>query len=222
MSQKDLTLRQREIFEFIKMRLNQGGLPPTVREIGNRFNIQSTNGVTSVLVALIQKGFIRKIPKVSRGIKILKENESIVSLQKKKDQNLNENGLIEVPIVGRVAAGVPITAVENLEGTVKVDQDFLLGQSNVIALRVQGESMKDAGIMDGDLVFARQQPIAEKGQIIVALIGEESTVKYYYPEKDQIRLEPANSSFYPLIIDSDLPDFRILGRVIAVQRTYSR
>ena len=216
---KELTARQREIFEFIKQRMSLGGLPPTVREIGEKCHINSTNGVTAILVALIQKGYIRKIPKVSRGLKILKEKESTPGSLLKKESH--SDSWVDVPVVGRVAAGTPITAIENLEGTVRVDQSFLLGQPNVIALRVQGESMKNAGIKDGDLVFARRQPIAEVGQIVVALIGEESTVKYYYPEKDQIRLEPANEAFNPLIIGSDLADFRIVGRVIAVQRTYS-
>lgn len=127
---------------------------------------------------------------------------------------------MEIPIVGRVAAGQPILAVENLEGTVVVDRDFLMRQENVFALRVTGDSMKDAGIHHGDLIFARQQRQAERGQIVIALIGEETTVKYYFPEAGRVRLEPANEAFGPIIVAADTPDFSILGRVIGVMRRY--
>ena len=127
---------------------------------------------------------------------------------------------MEIPIVGRVAAGAPILAVENLEGTVVVDRDFLMRQQNVFALRVHGDSMKDAGIHHGDLVFARQQNTAERGQIVVALIGEETTVKYYFPEAGRVRLEPANEAFGPIIVDNSTPDFSVLGRIIGVMRKY--
>jgi len=127
---------------------------------------------------------------------------------------------VEIPIVGRVAAGQPILAVENLEGTVVVDRDFLMRQQNVFALRVTGDSMKDAGIYHGDLIFARQQSQAERGQIVVALIGEETTVKYYYPESGRVRLEPANDAYGPIIVDTATPDFSILGRIIGVMRRY--
>ncbi len=208
---KPLTVRQKEIFEFIKEKIQTTNRPPTLREIGLQFNITSTNGVRSVLHALAKKNYIERSPKLSRGIDLPQVEKSPMS---------TEENVITVPILGRVAAGTPILAVENLEGTVVVDRDFLMRQSNVFALKVQGDSMKDAGIVDGDLIFARQQRVAERGQIVIALMGEETTVKYYFPEGPFIRLQPANDAYRPIIIDADIPDFSILGRVIGVMRRY--
>ncbi len=207
---KQLTARQQSIYEYIKAKMQEVGRPPTLREIGDKFEISSTNGVRSILDALSKKGYIKRSPKLSRGIDIL---------EKKPEEELDDR-FKEIPILGRVAAGTPITAVENLEGTVVVDKEFLMRQENVFALRVQGDSMKNAGILNGDLVFARQQQAAEKGQVVVALIGEEATVKYFYPEINRIRLEPANEAFGPIIVDSHTPGFSILGRVVGIMRQY--
>ena len=215
---KALTSRQREVFEFIKQRIGETNRPPTLREIGQRFEISSTNGVRSILAALVKKGYIARSPKLSRGIDLPPGVRSEPRIP--ADFSSQESKVAEVPIVGRVAAGAPILAVENLEGTVVVDRDFLMRQQNVFALRVHGDSMKDAGIHHGDLVFARQQGTAERGQIVVALIGEETTVKYYFPEAGRVRLEPANEAFGPIIVDSSMPDFSILGRIIGVMRRY--
>ena len=206
---KALTPRQREVFEFIKERIGQDNRPPTLREIGLRFQITSTNGVRSILAALVKKNYIARSPKLSRGIDI-----------PAADMGGTPGKGLEIPILGRVAAGLPMLAVENLEGTVVVDREFLMRQENVFALRVHGESMKDAGIRHGDLLFARQQSAAEKGQIVVALIGEETTVKYFHPEAGRVRLEPANEAFGPIIVENSTPDFSILGRVIGVMRRY--
>ncbi len=214
---KALTDRQREVFEFIKARIEETNRPPTLREIGLQFQISSTNGVRSILAALVKKNFIARSPKLSRGIDLPQTTrEPRVTF----DSFSSEANGVEIPIVGRVAAGQPILAVENLEGTVVVDRDFLMRQKNVFALRVSGDSMKDAGIFNGDLIFARQQSQAERGQIVVALIGEETTVKYYFPEAGRIRLEPANDAFGPIIVDTATPDFSILGRIIGVMRRY--
>ncbi len=215
---KALTPRQREVFEFIKDRIEQTNRPPTLREIGLRFEISSTNGVRSILAALVKKGFIARSPKLSRGID-LPQGQSR-GMRTPPDFSSEESKVCEIPIVGRVAAGAPMLAVENLEGTVVVDREFLMRQQNVFALRVHGDSMKDAGIHHGDLLFARQQNTAERGQIVVALIGEETTVKYYYPEAGRVRLEPANEAFGPIIVDSSMPDFSVLGRVIGIMRKY--
>ncbi|MFC1585947.1 transcriptional repressor LexA [Fibrobacterota bacterium] len=209
---KPLTKRQGEVFDYIKYCLENRGRPPTVREIGLRFQITSTNGVRSILSALIKKKYIKRTPKVSRGIDV------ISGYQPKPN---SENNLVEIPIIGRVAAGSPVLAVENLEGTVVVDRDFLMRQTNVFALKVKGESMKNAGILNGDMVFARQQLAAEAGQIVIAIIGEEATVKYFYPESGRVRLEPANESYGPIIVDKNTPDFHIAGRVIGVMRQYN-
>ena len=207
---KALTNRQKEVFEFIKERIQQTNRPPTLREIGLKFDISSTNGVRSILAALVKKNYIARSPKLSRGIDIPQGTREPAS----------ESLTLEIPILGRVAAGQPMLAVENLEGTVVVDRDFLMRQENVFALRVHGESMKDAGIFHGDLVFARQQSTAERGQIVVALLGEETTVKYYFPEAGRVRLEPANEAFGPIIIDNSTPDFSLLGRIIGIMRRY--
>jgi len=214
---KALTDRQREVFEFIKERIEQTNRPPTLREIGLRFQISSTNGVRSILAALVKKNFIARSPKLSRGIDLPQNTREPTT---RFEANSDEAKVVEIPIVGRVAAGQPILAVENLEGTVVVDRDFLMRQQNVFALRVTGDSMKDAGIYHGDLIFARQQSQAERGQIVVALIGEETTVKYYYPESGRVRLEPANDAYGPIIVDTATPDFSILGRIIGVMRRY--
>ena len=209
---KPLTARQREVFEFIKERIQSTSRPPTLREIGTKFEITSTNGVRSILHALAKKGYIERSPKLSRGID-LPEME-------KASAEASRDTTMEIPILGRVAAGTPILAVENLEGTVIVDREFLMRQENVFALKVQGDSMKDAGIMNGDLIFARQQKDAERGQMVVALLGEETTVKYYYPEGTYVRLQPANDAYGPIIVGREMVDFSILGRVIGVMRRY--
>lgn len=210
---KPLTPRQREVFEFIKERIQTTSRPPTLREIGTRFEITSTNGVRSILHALAKKNYIERSPKLSRGID-LPEME-------KASAEASRETVVSIPILGRVAAGTPILAVENLEGTVVVDKDFLMRQENVFALKVQGDSMKDAGIMNGDLIFARQQKDAERGQMVVALLGEETTVKYYYPEGSYVRLQPANDAYGPIIVGKEITDFSVLGRVIGVMRKYS-
>jgi repressor LexA len=168
--------------------------------------------VRSILHALAKKNYIERSPKLSRGID-LPEME-------KSSAEASRDSVVEIPIVGRVAAGTPILAVENLEGTVVVDKEFLMRQENVFALKVQGDSMKDAGIMNGDLIFARQQKDAERGQMVVALLGEETTVKYYYPEGSYIRLQPANDAYGPIIVGKEIVDFSVLGRVIGVMRTH--
>ena len=160
--------------------------------------------------ALIKKGYINRSPRLSRGIEILDTDNG-------KNASTARSNTVEIPIVGRVAAGAPILAVQNLEGTVTVDRDFLACRSDVFALRVRGDSMIDAGIFDGDLVFARQQKSAERGEIIVAQIDNEATVKYYQPSSDHIELRPANPKYRPIIVKSN-KDFSIAGRVIGVMR----
>ena len=207
---KELTSRQEEILEYIKKYSQENRMPPTVREIGNHFEISSTNGVRSILAALIKKGYINRSPRLSRGIEVI-DNE--------KSGNVAEapSNTIEIPIVGRVAAGTPILAVQNLEGTVTIDRDFLACRSDVFALRVKGDSMINAGIFDGDLIFARQQKTAERGEIIVAQIDNEATVKYYHPLADHVELRPANPRYRPIIVKND-KDFTIAGKLIGVMR----
>ena len=206
---KELTDRQAEIYEYIKKYSKENHMPPTVREIGNHFEISSTNGVRSILAALIKKGYINRSPRLSRGLEILSNGSD--------SQEPATNNTIESPIVGRVAAGQPILAVQNLEGTVTIDRDFLACRSDVFALRVKGDSMINAGIFDGDLIFARQQKSAEQGEIVVAQIDNEATVKYYHPSSDHIELRAANPKYRPIIVNNR-KDFSIAGRVIGVMR----
>lgn len=207
---KELTSRQEEILEYIKKYSKENRMPPTVREIGNHFEISSTNGVRSILAALIKKGYINRSPRLSRGIEVIDNDKS---------GNVAEapSNTIEIPIVGRVAAGTPILAVQNLEGTVTIDRDFLACRSDVFALRVKGDSMINAGIFDGDLIFARQQKTAERGEIIVAQIDNEATVKYYHPLADHVELRPANPRYRPIIVKND-KDFTIAGKLIGIMR----
>ena len=207
---KELTSRQEEILEYIKKYAKENRMPPTVREIGNHFEISSTNGVRSILAALIKKGYINRSPRLSRGIEVIDSD---------KNGNAAEapSNTIEIPIVGRVAAGTPILAVQNLEGTVTIDRDFLACRSDVFALRVKGDSMINAGIFDGDLIFARQQKTADLGEIVVAQIDNEATVKYYHPSADHVELRPANPKYKPIIVNNK-KDFSIAGRVIGVMR----
>lgn len=207
---KEMTARQEEIYEYIKKYSKENRMPPTVREIGTHFEISSTNGVRSILAALIKKGYINRSPRLSRGIEIVDSGNS-------DTKEFASSNTIEIPIVGRVAAGTPILAVQNLEGTVTIDRDFLACRSDVFALRVKGDSMINAGIFDGDLIFARQQKSAERGEIVVAQIDNEATVKYYHPSNDHIELRAANPKYSPIIV-SDKKDFAIAGRVIGVMR----
>ena len=206
---KELTARQEEIYEYIKKYSKENRMPPTVREIGNHFEISSTNGVRSILAALIKKGYLNRAPRLSRGIEIVDTDGSAAETA--------PSNTIEIPIVGRVAAGTPILAVQNLEGTVTIDRDFLACRSDVFALRVKGDSMINAGIFDGDLIFARQQKSAERGEIIVAQVDNEATVKHYQPLADHIELRPANPKYRPIIVNKG-KDFSIAGRVIGVMR----
>jgi repressor LexA len=199
---KELTKRQRDVLDFIVEMIQKKGFPPTIREIGNRFKISSTNGVRAILSALTQKGYIRRKPLVSRGIELLTQSRA---------------SFVAVPLLGRIAAGLPILAVENVEGSIAVDRSFLPG-GDIFSLEVVGDSMKDSGIFDGDYVLAKMQPTADKGDIVVAVIGEEATVKKYFPEKNRVKLKPANPVFEAIIVDKKSPDFRIAGKVIGLLR----
>lgn len=205
---RPLTDRQKEVLDFIQQHVAQKGYPPSIREIGQNFGIKSTNGVRGILQALERKGEIRRSPQLSRGIELVHPEAKIAAFRAP---------LYNVPIVGKVAAGTPILAEENIEGMVAVDKDLLKGE-NTFALRVKGDSMVGAGIFDNDLVFARQQSDFTRGDIVVAVIGDEATVKYYYPEDGSIRLEPANRFFGPMVIDRSTPGFHIAGRVVGVFR----
>jgi len=199
----DLTGRQRQVFEFITRSIDERGYPPTLREIGAHMRIRSTNGVNDHLKALERKGWITREDLKSRALRPVETSSHIV----------------EVPILGRVAAGQPLLAVENIEGNVKVDR-FFIGQSReVFALRVQGDSMIEDGIHDGDFIFVRKQLTADKGDTVVAMIDGEATVKRYYPEGDVIRFQPANSNMDPILVKRrDFRTVNLIGVVVGVYR----
>jgi repressor LexA len=208
---KELTKRQRDILGFIAEMIGKKGFPPTIREIGKEFKISSTNGVRAILSALTQKGYIRRKPLVSRGIELQAQSRASFGM------NHTVYTFVAVPLLGRIAAGLPILAVENIEGSIAVDRSFL-PEGDIFSLQVVGDSMKDSGIFDGDYVLAKMQPTADKGEIVVAVIGEEATVKKYFPEKNRIKLVPANPVFEPIIVDKKSPEFRIAGKVIGLLR----
>lgn len=201
---KELTKRQRAILEFVTERILHDGAPPTIREIGERFDISSTNGVRQHIDALIRKGFLVKDQYLARGLRLAR--------------SLGE-GFKRLPLVGSVPAGMPIDAIENIETEIAVDQTFLpKGES--FTLRVTGDSMKNAGILDGDLVVVRKQQVARRGDIVVAIIGDEATVKRYVPDGNQIRLEPENDDYEPIIVNKRSSEFRISGKVVGLLRKF--
>ncbi len=198
-----LTRRQRQVLNFITRSIERRGYPPTMREIGQHMGIRSTNGVNDHLKALERKGYIEREGLKSRTLRPKEVTAPPVS----------------VPLLGRVAAGEPIWAVENLEETIKVDPYLLGSGGTVFGLRVKGESMIEDGIMSGDIVFVRQQRTAERGEIVVALVDEEATVKRYYPEQGAVRLQPANAAMDPIVVEDDgATTFDLLGVVVGVFR----
>jgi repressor LexA len=213
MYKKQLTDRQEEILNFIQQFLQENGYPPTLREIGKRFDISSTFGVKRHLDALTKKGYLNILSNASRGITITRDEfDSPATI------NINETNIVsKIPIVGRVAAGSPITAEENIEGTIAIDSTFLKKDADSFALKVKGDSMIDAGIFEGDLVIISPKTIAANGDIVVARIEDEVTVKIYENKNQQIRLIPQNKSFEPIIIKNK-NEFSIVGKVTGVLR----
>lgn len=193
-----LTKKEQQIYDYIAERINKEGYSPTVRDISEAIGIKSTSTVHSYLQRLEDKGYIRKEQGKSRTLRI--ESGSAPS----------------IPILGRVAAGLPLFAEENCDGFVSVELPSGVDRSNVFALKVSGESMIEAGILNGDYVIVDKTPYAENGQIVVALIGDEATVKTFYKEKDHFRLQPENATMRPIIASEVI----ILGKVIASLRFY--
>lgn len=200
----DLSQRQTNILEFIKQEIRKKGYPPAVREIGEAVGLLSSSTVHGHLQTLEDKGYIRRDPTKPRAIEILDSSSDIIEAKK----------VVHIPIVGRVTAGQPILAVENIEGTFPLPVE-VVRQDNVFMLRVQGDSMIGAGILDGDLIIVRQQNEARNGEIVVALIGDEATVKRFFKERTLIRLQPENPSMEPIYSQ----DVSILGKVVGVFRT---
>jgi len=227
-----LTERQREILDFITASISERGYPPTLREIGEHFGIRSTNGVNDHLKALEKKGHLRREDLKSRAMRPV---APVIPLRRPGAVNnvtpiASSNGssghsysddddLCEVPILGRVAAGQPILAVEHAQDTVRIDRVLLGGLREVFGLRIVGDSMIEDGIFDGDYVFVKKTAAANRGDIVVAMIEGEATVKRYYPEGDLIRFQPANSNMQPIIVRrAEFRSVDIIGIVVGVYR----
>ena len=208
-----LTDRQEDILTFIKQFTLETGYPPTLREIGKHFQISSTFGVKRHLEALVKKGFINIESNASRGISLIRKNSDDIVDGILRDDNV----FVKIPVLGRVAAGIPINAVENLEGSLVVDPSFLKKSENAFALRVKGDSMINAGINDKDLVIVSPSEQARNGDIIVAMLNDEATVKKFEFINNKIRLIAENNAYTPIEVKSQ-DDFKVIGKVKGVVR----
>ena len=207
-----LNKREKAILKFIEKSVEEKGYAPSVREIGKAVELKSTATVHSYLARLSEEGFIKKENNKGRTLTLLKNSAGKPIEPNKKDFYVDKE-LVEVPLVGKITAGAPILAVENVTDTFPIPLDFV-GNSDSFMLTVRGESMIEAGILDGDYILVRKQNNATNGEIVVALIEDEATVKTFYKEKDHIRLQPENSTMDPIIV----PNCEILGKVIGVFR----
>ncbi|GFO83933.1 MULTISPECIES: transcriptional repressor LexA [Anaerostipes] len=203
MPREQLTDKQQQILEFIKHRILEKGYPPAVREICQAVHLRSTSSVHSHLETLERKGYIRRDPTKPRAIEIIDD-----------DFNLARREIVHIPIVGTITAGEPILAVENIEDYFPMQPDFISSRDTFM-LHVRGESMINAGIMDGDLVIVQQQPTADNGDIVVAMIDDSATVKRFYKEDGHYRLQPENDAMDPIIV----PEVSVIGKVIGLYRS---
>ena len=200
-----ITKKQSEILEYIKAEVLQKGYPPSVRDICEAVSLKSTSSVHAHLETLEKNGYIRRDPSKPRAIEIVDDNF-----------NLTRRELVNVPLIGTVAAGQPLLAVENIDNYFPIPQEYLPNQQTFL-LRVKGESMINSGIFDGDDVLVAQQSDARNGDMVVALVDDSATVKTFYREKDHIRLQPENDTMDPILVYGDL---KILGKVIGVIRFF--
>lgn len=202
MSYGKITAKQQEILDFMKSEILNKGYPPSVREICTAVNLKSTSSVHSHLAALEEKGYIHRDPTKPRAIEIVDDNFNLVRRE-----------IANIPIVGTVAAGQPLLAVENIEGYFPIPAEYL-SNKNVFMLKVKGDSMINAGIFSGDSIMVQQQNTASNGDIVVALVEDSATVKTFYKENGHIRLQPENDSMDPIIVR----DCVILGKVMGLIR----
>lgn len=226
-----LTQRQQMVLDFIRQSISDRGYPPTLREIGARMGIRSTNGVNDHLRALERKGYLTREDMKSRALRPTSAHDvgqldldarvggGASNDSRAVDGRADDEDVVEIQVLGRVAAGLPLFAEEHVIDTVRVDRGLLKGGREVFGLRVHGDSMIDAGILNGDYIFVRKQLTASRGDIVVALIGDEATVKYYFPEKDYVRFQPANKSMAPILVRAvDFKPTMLLGVVVGVFR----
>lgn len=205
MSERRITAKQEEILNYIKNEILERGFPPAVREICQAVNLKSTSSVHSHLESLEKNGYIRRDPTKPRAIEILDDSFNMVRRE-----------MVNVPVVGTVAAGQPILAQQNIDSYFPIPAEYMSNEQSFI-LRVKGESMINAGIMDGDCVLVKQQCTADNGEMVVALVDDSATVKTFYKEKGHIRLQPENDTMDPILVD----DCQILGKVFGVFRFFS-
>ena len=205
MADGTITAKQKEILEYIKSEILKRGFPPAVREICEAVHLKSTSSVHSHLESLERKGYIRRDPTKPRAIEILDDSFKLL----RKD-------MVNVPIVGKIAAGSPLLAVENIESYFPIPSEYL-PNAQTFLLEVKGESMINAGILDGDLVLVEQSSVADNGDIVVALLDDSATVKRFYKEEGIFRLQPENDALEPIIVR----DLQIMGKVIGVFRFFA-
>ncbi len=210
-SKKKLGPRQVEILEFIRKNIKEKGYPPSVREIGKAVGLRSPSTVHNHLERLQKFGYIQKNPAQPRTIGLIKEDYPT-----QEEKIYEQQDIAHVPLVGSITAGQPILAQENIEDTIPLPMDLITGGGEHFVLRVQGDSMIEAGIYDGDLAIIRKQQSAENGDIVAALMGDEATLKRFYKEKDAFRLQPENSSMEPIYTR----EVTILGKLISLLRKY--
>ncbi len=210
---KDLNNREKDILKFIEKQVSEQGYAPSVREIGKAVGLSSTATVHSYLSKLEQKGYIKKENQKGRTLRLLKgtNNKNVENSNEKTFYEGRE--LVDVPVIGKITAGEPVLAIENITDSFLIPVDFV-GNSESFMLTVSGESMIEAGILDGDYILVKKQNIARNGEIVVAMIDDEATVKTFYMENGHIRLQPENSTMDPIIV----PECQVLGKVVGVFR----
>jgi len=206
MKQSILTKRQAEILSFIKTHIEHSGFSPTISEIQGQFAFKSPNAVQEHLKALVRKGQIRRNPNQWRGLELAISNKS-------RDETAKYSTL-SVPLIGRVTAGLPVLAEENYEGTISVDRSLVGRATRLFALHVRGDTMIKAGIYEGDIAIAQQQSVADHGDIVIALLDDEATVKRFYRKNKVILLRPENDAMQPIRIGEG-SNLKILGKVVA-------
>lgn len=207
---QELTERQQEILDFILQFRDECGYPPTLREMGKRFGISSTFGVKRHLDALVKKGYLNIESNASRGISVI-HDEPVKIVEERNDLYRR------IPIVGRVAAGSPILAMENIEGSIIIDPAFMKKSESCFALKVKGDSMTNVGIFEGDLVIVLPANAALNGDIVVAMLDDEVTVKTFEQKNDRMRLLPQNDNYQPIEINES-KEFKIVGKVTGIVR----
>ena len=214
MERKPLSSKQKQIFDFMKSEIKTKGYPPSVREIGAAVGLSSTSSVHSQLNSLESKGYIRRDPAKPRTIEILEDD--FYSYREDSAVILPDQDTVSLPVIGRVAAGEPIFAEQNIEDYFALNASFLPEGKNSFILKVKGESMINVGIYDGDYLIVTEQTTANNGDIIVALVDDSATVKTFYKENGYIRLQPENDSMEPIIVES----CSILGKVSGLFRKF--